>query len=47
MAVLLVNLVLGGFGPEGGERLLPYVPTVISDVDFGSGVLRVDWGIDW
>jgi len=32
---------------EGGERLLPYVPTVISDVDFGAGVLRVDWGIDW
>jgi len=32
---------------EGGERLLPYVPAVISDVDLGSGVLRVDWGSDW
>ena len=32
---------------EGGERLIPYVPTVVMDVDLGSGVLRVDWGSDW
>ncbi len=32
---------------EGGERLVPYVPTVVSNVDLGSGMLRVDWGLDW
>jgi 16S rRNA processing protein RimM len=32
---------------EGGERLVPYVPSVVSNVDLGSGVLRVDWGLDW
>ena len=32
---------------EGGERLLPVVPTVVLGVDLGSGVMRVDWQADW
>jgi 16S rRNA processing protein RimM len=32
---------------EGGERLVPFVPTVVKSVDLGAGVIRVDWGADW
>ena len=32
---------------ESGERLLPFVPTVVKSVDLGAGVIRVDWGSDW
>jgi len=32
---------------EGGERLLPFVPTVVMSVDLGAGEIRVDWHSDW
>ena len=31
----------------GQERLIPYVPGVVKQVDLDSGVLRVDWGLDY
>jgi len=30
-----------------GERLLPFVPTVVKVVDQDSGYIVVDWGVDW
>ncbi len=32
---------------EGKERLLPFVATVVLDVDRESGRILVDWGVDW
>jgi len=32
---------------ENGERLLPFVPTVVKEVDTGAGLIRVDWQLDW
>ncbi len=32
---------------ERGERLLPWVPSVVEAIDLDSGVVRVDWGADW
>ena len=29
------------------ERLLPFVAKVVLNVDVGSGVISVDWGLDW
>ena len=29
------------------ERLIPFVATVIRDVDLANGVIRVDWGADY
>ena len=29
------------------QRLIPYVPEVINDVDLDAGVLTVDWQADW
>jgi 16S rRNA processing protein RimM len=34
-------------GGGHGERLLPFVPTVVKAVDLESGLIRVDWGLDW
>jgi 16S rRNA processing protein RimM len=31
----------------GQNRLIPYVPEVVKQVDLESGVLRVDWGLDY
>ena len=31
----------------GGERLLPYIPPVVTGIDLDSGEIRVDWGTDW
>ena len=31
----------------GQNRLIPYVPEVVKQVDLDSGVLRVDWGLDY
>ena len=31
----------------GGERLLPYIPSVVIGIDLVSGEIRVDWGADW
>jgi ribosomal 30S subunit maturation factor RimM len=32
---------------NGLQRLLPYVPEVVSGVDLDAGVLRADWQADW
>lgn len=32
---------------DGKERLLPYIPQVIRQVDLAAGEMRVDWGADW
>jgi 16S rRNA processing protein RimM len=29
------------------ERLIPFVPQVILEVDLAAGTIRVDWGLDW
>ena len=31
----------------GGERLLPFIPSVVSEIDIKAGEIRVDWGLDW
>ncbi|MDH5221685.1 MAG: ribosome maturation factor RimM, partial [Betaproteobacteria bacterium] len=30
-----------------GERLIPWVATVVKRVDLEAGVIEVDWGADW
>jgi 16S rRNA processing protein RimM len=32
---------------EEGERLLPFIPSVVKLVDTGAGRILVDWGKDW
>ncbi len=32
---------------EAGERLLPFVPSVVKLVDENAGRIVVDWGADW
>ncbi len=32
---------------EGGERLVPWVESVVRSVELEAGEVRVDWGIDW
>lgn len=32
---------------EGGERLLPFIPSVVKMVDTGTGCIVVDWEKDW
>jgi 16S rRNA processing protein RimM len=34
-------------GWTGGERLLPFIPQVVSSIDIEAGEIRVDWGADW
>ena len=29
------------------ERLIPFVPQVIQEVDLAAGMIRVDWGLDY
>ena len=29
------------------ERLVPFVATVVREVDFGRGVIRLEWGVDY
>jgi 16S rRNA processing protein RimM len=29
------------------ERLVPFVATVVREVDFARGVIRLDWGVDY
>ena len=29
------------------KRLIPWVPSVVTDVDLGVGRVLVDWGADW
>jgi 16S rRNA processing protein RimM len=29
------------------ERLIPFIADVIEDVDFGRGMIRVDWSADF
>lgn len=41
------NAVLQVAGPDGAERLLPFVGAVIVEVDLPGGRLVADWGIDW
>lgn len=31
----------------GGERLLPFIATVVKEIDMDAGEIRVDWGADW
>lgn len=33
--------------PSRGERLIPFVATVVQGVDLGAGVVSVDWESDW
>jgi 16S rRNA processing protein RimM len=30
-----------------GERLLPFIPQVVRDIDLGARRIHVDWGKDW
>ncbi|MFM9970347.1 MAG: ribosome maturation factor RimM [Burkholderiales bacterium] len=32
---------------DGGERLLPFIPQVVSEIDLEGSLIRVDWGADW
>ncbi len=32
---------------DGKERLLPFVPAIVQNVDVQAGVVRVDWQSDW
>jgi len=32
---------------QGGERLLPFIPQVVSSIGMEAGEIRVDWGADW
>jgi len=32
---------------DGGERLVPFVGTVVLDVDLSQHRIRVDWEVDW
>ena len=32
---------------EGGERLLPFIPAVVKEIDLDAGEIRVEWGADW
>lgn len=42
------NDVLRVVSAEGGEeRLIPFVDAVVKAVDRVSGVIRVEWGLDW
>jgi 16S rRNA processing protein RimM len=41
------NDVLRARDEEGGERLLPFVGTVIREVDLAGRRIRVDWEMDW
>ena len=34
-------------GAGKGERLVPFVPTVVRKVDLAAGRIEVDWGSDW
>lgn len=34
-------------GVEGKERLLPWVPAVVKEVDLERGRVTVEWGADW
>ena len=34
-------------GWSGGERLLPFIAGVVSEIDMDAGEIRVDWGADW
>jgi len=29
------------------ERLIPFVPQVVLEVDVAAGTIRVEWGLDW
>jgi 16S rRNA processing protein RimM len=31
----------------GAERLIPFIPQVVDEVDLGAREVRVDWGVDW
>jgi 16S rRNA processing protein RimM len=32
---------------DGRERLIPFVPAVVRQVDMAAGAIRVEWGLDW
>ena len=32
---------------DGRERLIPFVPAVVRQVDMAGGVIHVAWGLDW
>jgi len=32
---------------EEGERLVPFIPHVVREIDMHAGRIRVDWGKDW
>ncbi len=34
-------------GAEGRERLIPFVPTVVRQVDMAGAKIHVEWGLDW
>jgi len=31
----------------GGERLLPFIPAVVKEIDLDAREIRVEWGADW
>lgn len=42
-----VMVVTEGEGEQAHRRLLPFVGSVVKDVDVAAGVIRVDWERDW
>lgn len=45
--VLRVVVAAGAAGAEGSERLIPFVPAVIKQVDMAGAAIHVQWGLDW
>ncbi len=37
----------GGEGGDARERLVPFIANVVKDVNLASGVITVDWGLDY
>ena len=43
----ILRVVWGDREQAGGERLLPFIPSVVKDIDMDAGEIRVEWGADW
>jgi 16S rRNA processing protein RimM len=45
--VLRVVVTTGAGDAEGRERLIPFVPAVVRQVDMAGARIHVEWGLDW
>lgn len=45
--VLRVVVTTGAGDAEGRERLIPFVPAVVRQVDMAGAKIHVEWGLDW